>query len=158
MSDFLGTDLSLGLLADEVGTRVAGPFSRLDLEAVHRRDVWPAETDVGTVSGRANLVQALMVRLKTGTGELAPLGMPAYGSRHHDLVGEPNTETTRNLIRLHVLQCLGQEPRVEAVLALTVAPAPGREGRDGVEIAIDLKAAGDPRPLSLVLPFSLAQM
>jgi hypothetical protein len=34
------------------------------------------------VTGKANLVQSLMLRLKTEHGELAGLGHPGYGSRH----------------------------------------------------------------------------
>ena len=33
-------------------------------------------------------------RLKTQKGELAPLGHPEYGSRHHELIGQPNVERT----------------------------------------------------------------
>lgn len=157
MDEHLGTDLSLGILVDETRTRFAGPFSRFDLEAVRRQGVWPAETDLGTISGRANLAQALLLRLKTERGELTPLGFADYGSRHLALIGEPNTENTRNRIKLHVLECLRQEPRVEAVLSLAVRPAPGREGRDKVEITVALKAAGDPAPLNLVVPFSLVE-
>lgn len=157
MYEHLGLDLSLGIFADEEGRSVAGPFSRMDLQALHRQDVWPRETDVAVVSGLSNLVQALLLRLKTEKGELASLGYPEYGSRHHSMIGEPNTESTRNLIKLHVLECLRQESRIERVLKLVVRPSPGRQHRDKVDIELILKAAGFSTPLNLVVPFSLAE-
>jgi phage baseplate assembly protein W len=157
MYEHLGLDLSLGIYADEEGRSVAGPFSRLDLQPLRRQDVWPREADVAVASGLSNLVQGLLLRLKTEKGELAALGYPDYGSRHHSLVGEPNTESTRNLMKLHVLECLRQEPRIEKVLKLVVRPGPGRQDRDKVDIELSLKAAGISTPLNLVVPFSLAE-
>ena len=65
--------------------------------------------DFGTVEGKDNLGQALIRRLLTPKGELAALGHPAYGSRLHEVIGEPNTETTRNLAKLFVLEALKAE-------------------------------------------------
>jgi phage baseplate assembly protein W len=157
MYERYGNDLALGFFADEEGWSAAGPFSRPDLQASARSDVWPRETDLGMVSGLSNLVQALLLRLKTLQGELEPLGLPNYGSRHHNLIGEPNTETTRNLIKLYVLDCLRQEPRIQSVLKITVKPEPGREGRDKVRIELALQSAEVPGPLNLVIPFSLTE-
>ena len=53
--------------------------------------------DLGVVSGLDNLGQAVILRLLTPKGELAPLAHPEYGSRLHELVGRQNTATTRNL-------------------------------------------------------------
>jgi phage baseplate assembly protein W len=108
------------------------------------------------VAGRANLVQALVVRLATERGELAPLGHPGYGSRHHELIGEPNTETNRNLVKLHVLDCLRQEPRLAEIRRVDVRPAAGREERQRVTVDVEVVARGEPTPLSLVIPFSFA--
>src|SRR5205809_2282610 len=110
--EFLGQDLAVGLVADEEGRTVAGPFSQLDLQARSRPGVFPQALDVDVVSGKANLVQSLILRLKTERGELAALGHPDYGSRHHRLIGEPNTETNRNLLKLYILECLKQEHRL----------------------------------------------
>ncbi len=151
---FLGQDLDLGFVADEEGRVFAGPYSRLDLQARLREEVAPRATDLGLVSGRANLVQSLIVRLKTERGELAGLGHPDYGSRHHQLIGEPNTENNRNLIKLYVLECLRQEPRLERVVKIEVKPVEGRENRDKVRIEIAVKAKGIQDPLNLVIPFS----
>jgi phage baseplate assembly protein W len=151
---FLGQDLDLGFVADEEGRVFAGPHSHVDLQATLREDVSPRELDLGVISGKANLVQGLLLRLKTERGELSGLGHPEYGSRHHQLIGEPNTEANRNLIKLYVLECLRQEPRLEAIRKIEVKPGQGRENRDKVEIAITVKMKALPDPLSFVVPFS----
>lgn len=153
-SEFLGLDLDLGFVADEEGRVFAGPGTRVDLQARMRDGVSPRPTDLASVSGRANLIQALILRLKTEVGELAPLGHPNYGSRHHRLIGEPNTEGNRNLIRLYILECLRQEPRLEKIERIDVRPGQGRQNRDKVEVELKLRAKGVPDPLILVVPFS----
>jgi phage baseplate assembly protein W len=151
---FLGQDFDLGFIADEEGRVFAGPYSQVDLQAQQREDVFPRVTDLGVVAGRANLVQSLILRLKTERGELAPLGHPDYGSRHHQLIGEPNTEGNRNLLKLYVLECLQQEARLQQVQQIDVQPGAGRDNRDKVHITITVTMKGAPEPLSLVVPFS----
>lgn len=151
---FLGQDLDLGFVADEEGRVFAGPYSHVDLQATLREEVSPRELDLNVVSGKANLIQGLILRLKTERGELAALGHPDYGSRHHQLIGEPNTEANRNLIKLYVLECLKQEPRLEAVRKIEVKPGQGRENRDKVEVVITVKMKSVPDPLNFVVPFS----
>ena len=151
---FLGQDLHLGFTADEEGRVFAGPYTQADLIGVRREDVTPRTTDLGLVAGRANLVQSLIVRLGTERGELAALGHPNYGSRHHALIGEPNTAGNRDLLRLYVLDCLRQEPRLERIVAIDVRPGQGRENRDKVDIHIRVQVKGEHDPLSLVIPFS----
>ena len=152
--NFLGHDLDLGLIADEEGRIFAGPFSHVDLQAIVREEVAPRARDLGVVSGKANLVQSLILRLKTERGELAALGHPDYGSRHHRLIGEPNTEAHRNLIKLDILECLRQEPRLEAILKIEVTPVPGRENREQVQVTLSVKMKTIPDPLNFVVPFS----
>jgi phage baseplate assembly protein W len=110
--------------------------------------------DLKVADSLDNITQAIVNRLKTHRGELAELGHPEYGSRHHELIGEPNVERTRNLIKLYVLQALRDEPRIEKVLAATVRPehAPPR---DTVRIELSLQLRGVPIALNLVVPFSL---
>lgn len=78
--------------------------------------------DVGLVSGTENLGQAVLLRLLTPRGELSELAHPEYGSRLHELVGRPNTPTTRNLMKLFILESLKQEPRIEEVKKVSVEP------------------------------------
>jgi len=110
--------------------------------------------DLGVASGVDNLAQAIANRLKTRRGELAPLGHPDYGSRHHELLGEPNVQRTRNLIKLYVLQALRDEPRIEEVLRAEVG-AEHDPPRDTVRIDLTVRLTGVPTPLNLVVPFAL---
>ena len=99
--------------------------------------------------------QAIANRLKTWRGELAALGHPEYGSRHHELVGEPNVERTRNLIKLYVLQALKREPRIELVLSAVVR-ADQEPPRDTVRIELTVQIIEVALPLEVIVPFSLA--
>jgi phage baseplate assembly protein W len=154
--DFLGQDLALGFVADENGTTVAGPFSHPDLQAVQHGRAFPRAMDLDLVTGLANFVQSLITRLETERGELAALGHPNYGSRHHQLIGEPNTEPNRNLVKLYVLECLKQDARIAAIDKIDVKPGQGRENKDKVEVTIALRVQGVASPLNFVVPFSFA--
>ncbi len=103
--------------------------------------------DFALASGLDNLRQAVTIRLLTPKGELAPLGHASYGSRLPDLIGQPNTETNRNLARLYVIEALEQEPRIQKVVAIGVSTVPGerhviridlRVQPIGAETAVDL--------------------
>jgi phage baseplate assembly protein W len=65
-----------------------------------------SRVDLQRLSGVPDLQQALQLRFLTQVGELEHLGHAGYGSRLHELVGEPNTETTRNRAKLFALQAL----------------------------------------------------
>ena len=112
------------------------------------------DRDLLLSDGVDNLTQAIANRLKTRKGELASLGHPDYGSRHHELIGEPNVDRTRNLIKLYVLQALRDEPRIERVLSVSVKPE-HEPPRDVVRIELTVRVIGAPAPLNLVVPFSL---
>jgi phage baseplate assembly protein W len=145
-----------------------------DLERGHSRDPghdlgtvpverWPRQLlkdrdreipkDLETLSGVDNLKQALLLRFLTPAGDLAPLGHPTYGCRLHELIGELNTQTTRNRAKLYVLQALGEEPRVKQVLGVEVTPNPKR--REQIDIQVRLIAIDGQTPLNLVFPFLL---
>ena len=151
---FLGQDLDLGFVADEEGRVFSGPYTYLDLRTLFREDVAPRATDIGVIKGKSNMVQSLIMRLQTEQGELEGLGHPNYGSKHHRLIGEPNVESNRNLLKLYVLDCLRQEPRLEAIEKIDVKQGEGRENRDKVDITATVKLKGVPEPLSFVVPFS----
>lgn len=141
----LGVDLAL---------RYAGPaggFDDADLATVRSADRRAVDAALAVRIDAA--VQALANRLQTQKGELSRLGHPEYGSRHHELVGEPNTERTRNLVKVHVLEALRHEPRIAEVLRCVVS-AP-RRPRDVVRIELDLRLIDLPNPLNLVVPFEL---
>jgi len=92
--------------------------------------------DFGLVSGRENLCQAIMIRLLTPRGELEALGHADFGSRVHELIGEGNTETNRNRLKLFILEALKREPRVEKVVELKVESSPGLRSTVDVQLVV----------------------
>jgi phage baseplate assembly protein W len=154
-----GTDVAL--------TRFVGVPGALPLDVAHswgtldlavgpgRAGVRGTPPGLATVSGRANLAQALIVRLLTPRGSLAGLGHPGYGSRLSELVGRRNDVAARTLARLYVLEAIGQEPRVASLEALTVTV--GQADPDTVAISFAVRPvpavdpSGDPLALSLEL-------
>ncbi|HZN93678.1 MAG TPA: GPW/gp25 family protein [Myxococcales bacterium] len=147
VAPFMGRDLRLDYRWGGGFFEDADLHSEKVLERAGLRDLTVAQ-------GLDALTQAIANRLKTRKGELAPLGHPDYGSRHHELMGEPNVERTRGLIKLYVLQALAQEPRIERVLKSSVK-AEHEPPRDVVRIELSLQVIDSPRPLNLVVPFSL---
>ena len=143
-----------------VGTPSAAPlpsadsWGSLDLRvAAGRPGRRGTPTDLGTVAARANLGQALTLRLLTDRGSLAPLGHPDYGCRLVSLIGRVNNETTRHLARLYVIEAVRQEPRVKALTALTVATVPGQP--DTIRIELAVMPLTDDDPLALTLDVAL---
>lgn len=144
----LGTDLQLAFATP------SGTWEDADLAYGVRPGRAPRLADLKVASELASADQLLVNRLKTQKGELAALGHPEYGSRHHELIGEPNVERTRNLIKLYVLEALRHEPRIEKVLACKVY-APHDPPRDVVRIELELRMVGEASARNLVVPFSL---
>ena len=110
--------------------------------------------DLATVTGNENLQQALLVRMLTEVGELAHLGHPEYGSRLHELIGEPNTPATRDRAKLYALQALTAEPRVATVRSVTVTTHPSDRTR--IEVRAAVVAIDQVTELNLVVPVPLA--
>jgi len=131
-----------------------GFFEDADLTTVRSKRSARPEVDLNSVAGLDNLTQAIANRLKTRKGELTSLGHPDYGSRHHELIGQPNVQRTRDLIKLYVLQALRDEPRIERVLVATVQPE-HQPPRDTVRIELRVRVIDQSTPLNLVIPFSL---
>ena len=131
-----------------------GFFEDADLASGRPQEGPRRAHDLLVAEGIDNLTQAIANRLKTRKGELAELGHPDYGSRHHELIGEPNVERTRNLIKLYVLQALRDEPRIERVLS-AIVKAEHTPPRDSVRIELSVRLIDQPAPLNLVVPFSL---
>jgi phage baseplate assembly protein W len=143
----LGRDLGL------VWAGTAGSFVDADLAVERRPGHSRTVTDLDVSEEVGQAVQLLVNRLMTREGELAALGHPDYGSRHHELIGEPNTERTRNLVKLYVLQALRREPRIARVERCDVRTE-GRR-RDVVRIELTVRLLETDDPLNLVVPFDL---
>ena len=148
VTPFLGRDLRLDY------TFGGGFFEDADLASATRAGAPVTTRDLSVASGVAAITQAIANRLKTRKGELASLGHPNYGSRHHELIGEPNVDRTRDLIKLYVLQALREEPRIEKVLRADVE-AEHSPPRDSVRITLSVRLVRAASPLNLVIPFSL---
>jgi phage baseplate assembly protein W len=131
-----------------------GFFEDADLASATRAGLPITSRDLTVADGVDAITQAIANRLKTRKGELTSLGHPDYGSMHHTLIGEPNVERTRDLIKLYVLQALRQEPRIQKVLKADIV-AEHSPPRDSVRITLSVKLINSPTPLNLVVPFSL---
>jgi phage baseplate assembly protein W len=141
MADDVGKDIKL--------TRRAFDQMTSDRNAV---DLLVAATgDVQTVTGRENLVQAIVNRLLTRQGELAQLGHPQYGSRLHQLVGELHNARTRGLAELYIRESLAQEPRVQTVTSIAFAPPVRGLERDTLYVSITVQTMGGGDALTLVI-------
>lgn len=112
------------------------PVYRLTETSKLPRRAW----DFTPREGLENLAQAVILRLLTPRGELADLGHPEYGSRVHELIGQENNTTKRNLLKLFILEALKLEPRVEKVAELNVEPSPG--ARSTVDVLLRVKPVG----------------
>jgi phage baseplate assembly protein W len=123
------------------------------------RDLVPArrsqtgQLDLATLSELDNLEQALLLRFMTRQGELTLLGHPDYGSRLHELIGQPNTESTRNRAKMYTLIALGAEPRVAHVISVDVVT--DAVDRSRINITARLQTLHENTPLNLVFPFFL---
>ena len=159
----LGRDLSVltGFVAHDASEvdlrRVDRPFTPLAarlLEA-HGSPPPPAGArvrvnDLATVAERENVAQAMILRLLTPRGALAALGHPDYGSRLHELVGEPKSEALRNLCRVFVLEAVRQEPRVQdAATQLDFETSAERPDEFLFTLGIAPVTGGDPVTLGL---------
>lgn len=149
-----GTDLRLlgNLLAAEQRERGADLRTAPRPQLVDPDDPEPGH-DLAPVAGAENLQQALLLRFLTEVGELAHLGHPDYGSRLHELIGEPNTPGTRDRAKLYALQALTAEPRVAEVRTVAVTTDPRDRTRIDVQAAV--VAVDRATELNLVFPIQL---
>ncbi len=109
--------------------------------------------DLETIGEEYNLAQAIIMRLNTMQGELTDLGHSSYGSRLYELIGEPNNERTRELVRIYALECVTRDPRVEEVVGISVEK--GKDDPNRVDINISVRATGLTSILNIVFPFYL---
>jgi phage baseplate assembly protein W len=107
--------------------------------------------DLGLARGNENIVQALTLRLRVRRGELAPLGWPAYGSRLHELIGEPNTNRTHVRLMAYARSAIEEDPRVAEVSEVTAL----RGERDSVRLTMEIRLIDRPSLLNMVFDFDL---
>ena len=126
--------------------RLLDALSGFDLIADARRDLALAR-------GNANIEQALVLRLRVRRGELAPLGWPNYGSRIHELIGQPNIKRTQVMLMAFARQAIEEDPRVEEITNITALTIPGE--RDTVRLSVEITLIDAPAPLDLVVDVAL---
>ncbi len=139
--ELLGTDLKLS-----IETRPDFAGIGMDLQVTKSGDLMKSH-------GRLNLGQAILHRLLTRKGELAELGHPDYGSRLHELIGEPNNSRTRDLVRLYAKECIAQDPRIHEIVRLTVAAA--ADNPHIVLLDITVLPIKSSVPMNITFPFYL---
>jgi phage baseplate assembly protein W len=107
--------------------------------------------DLGLARGNENIIQALTLRLRVRRGELAPLGWPAYGSRLHELIGEPNINRIHVRLMAYARSAIEEDPRVAEVSGISALPS----GRDTVRLTMEIRLIEEPNPLNMVFDFDL---
>ena len=95
-----------------------------------------AAGDLDLAQGDDNIVQALTLRLRVRKGELAPLGWPDYGSRLHELIGEPNNSRTQVILMAHARSAIEQDPRVSQVKEMRAEILSG--DREAIRVFMDI--------------------
>jgi phage baseplate assembly protein W len=109
--------------------------------------------DLALARGNDNIVQALTLRLRVRKGELAPLGWPDYGSRLHELIGEPDVSRTHLKLQAFARQAIEADPRVSRIHSIQTVSLPGE--RDTVRLMMDIQLIDSPHPLNLVFDLPL---
>jgi phage baseplate assembly protein W len=104
--------------------------------------------DLQLARGNDNIVQALTLRLMVRRGELARLGWPDYGSRLHELIGEPNNRRTHLKLMAFARAAIEQDPRVREVSEVRVQLIAGE--RDTARLMIEIALIDAPTPVNLV--------
>ncbi len=134
-----GTDLRLGQAAGGLDFMLAGPTGTAG--------------DMGLAHGNDNIVQALTLRLRVRKGELAPLGWPDFGSRLHELIGEPDLPRTRLKAQAFARDALQADPRVQEVESIDVVSIPGE--RSVLRLSAMLLLIHENTPLNLIFNLAL---
>lgn len=116
-----------------------GTDLKLDFARGGEVDLSVGPSDLDTVSGVDNLVQALTLRLLVDRGEFAGLGHPRFGSRIRDLIGEPMDPANLELLRRYVRQAMLQDPRVAEVVQVVVTRR--LDSRESVDVVARVLAA-----------------
>lgn len=109
--------------------------------------------DLQTVSEEMNVGQAVISRIRTRKGELLDLGHRQFGSRLYELIGEPNNEATRELVRNIAKETLSADPRIREIRRIDVKPS--RFDPHRVDLEITVIAIRSETPINIVYPFYL---
>ena len=109
--------------------------------------------DLETIECELNLGQAILSRLRTRKGELLELGYPDYGSRLCELIGRPNNERTRELVKSITRNTLLQEARIKEITDISIRTF--KDDLSRIDIDITVIPIESNIPLNIVYPFHL---
>src|SRR5215213_2980918 len=113
-----------------------------DLELYSRNETYDLRPngagDLGLARGNENIIQALTLRLLVRRGELAPLGWPDYGSRLHELIGEPNVRRTHLRLMAFAREAAEADPRVAEVRQIRARALVGERDTVRLELEVSL--------------------
>jgi phage baseplate assembly protein W len=132
---------------DEIGMDLKLKFDRLGA------DLTVLKGDLDTVFAEFNLAQAIIHRLRTEEGELHDIGHSDYGSRLYSLIGEPNTERTRERAKSLVQFCLSMEPRIKEITSINILTNP--VDPNSLDIEVDVLPVKSSSAINVVYPFNL---
>jgi phage baseplate assembly protein W len=107
--------------------------------------------DIALTQSTDNISQALTLRILVRRGELTRLGWPDFGSRVHELIGEPNNLRTRTRLMAFARSAIEGDPRVVEVTNVKAEPTE----RSLVRLEMDVQLISEPNPLNLVVDIDL---
>jgi phage baseplate assembly protein W len=107
--------------------------------------------DMALTQSTDNISQALTLRILVRRGELARLGWPDFGSRVHELIGEPNNLRTRTRLMAFARNAIERDPRVVEITNIKAEPTE----RSLVRLEMDIQLISAPNPLNLVVAIDL---
>ena len=110
------------------------------------------EGDLELVSGERNLGQAIINRLRTRLGELTDLGHSRYGSSLYEMIGEPNNERTRAIVRLMVRDAIKMDRRVKEIISIRVTTSKLNPNRLDIQVIVK-PVSGE--AVTIIFPFYL---
>jgi len=107
-----------------------------------------------TIEGTSNLIQAIIVRLKTVLNELAL--HPNYGSELETVIGSKSNVTILSIIKQLVRKVLLQEPRIKENGIKTISVYyPDINDRTKLEIIIKVIPINSTEELNIIYPYAL---
>jgi phage baseplate assembly protein W len=107
--------------------------------------------DIALTQSTDNISQALTLRILVRRGELTRLGWADFGSRVHELIGEPNNLRTRTRLMAFARSAIEGDPRVVEVTNVKAEPTE----RSLVRLEMDVQLISEPNPLNLVVDIDL---
>jgi phage baseplate assembly protein W len=111
--------------------------------------------DIDLARGEDNVIQALTLRLLVHQGELEALGWPRFGSRLHELIGQPLVPRTFLKLQAYAREAIEGDARVVKVLDTRIQILPS--DRESVRLLADVQLIGADTPIRLSLNLSLGR-